>query len=413
MRCFCLSCRRRSDAAAASGDDFARSSVEEVKEDKEEEEEEEVWFDANEVFVEEKEHNGGREAAAAPFSSSFSSSKPALFRGGVSKWTHGPLRLENALSSATIDEELPINDTRGIEIRTNAFAGKLLVRCRDVPSREGDEEGNDVTNKYFANKKRTFQTVVQGRFLRKGIKCSEVVTGHEFESRFRRIPARWLVSTALKVIRKLTPGLEANITGNKPFIYAPLCATAQVLRADVPGEEPDVTTATSFAENTRLLGKAFDRCESAISSKQRKRLFNSPEFGSKYEFLPELVYTFDFYQHIFVPSTFGLHIGPMLNVNLLGHLPEFEPPQIMAKIIREKRGSTTGVGGKEGEYLYRINMYHEKMFDEKFTRASSPDVLFNIGARHSSYVDSFAVRLSEFVSHNNSNNSSNCNNENK
>lgn len=133
MRCFCLSCRRRSDATAASGGDFARSSVEE--------EEEEVWFDANEVFVEEKEQNGGREAAAAPFSSSFSSSKPVLFRGGVSKWTHGPLRLENALSSATIDEELPINDTRGIEIRTNAFAGKLLVRCRDVPSREGDEEG--------------------------------------------------------------------------------------------------------------------------------------------------------------------------------------------------------------------------------------------------------------------------------
>lgn len=147
MRCFCLSCRRRSDATAASGGDFARSSVEEEKEDKEEEEE--VWFDANEVFVEEKEHNGGREAAAAPFSSSFSSSKPALFRGGVSKWTHGPLRLENALSSATIDEELPINDTRGIEIRTNAFAGKLLVRCRDVPSREGDEEGKKNDGEVF------------------------------------------------------------------------------------------------------------------------------------------------------------------------------------------------------------------------------------------------------------------------
>ena len=25
-------------------------------------------------------------------------------------------------------------------------------------------------------------------------------------------------------------------------------------------------------------------------------------------------------------------------------------------------------------------MYHEKMFDEKFTRASSPDVLFNISS---------------------------------
>jgi len=385
-------------------------------------EEEEVWFDANEVFVEEKEERfGGEEAPAAfaSFSSSLSSSSSSSRKKNAAKrseetWVHRPLRLENALSSRSIEkeeeeeeEQLPINDTRGFEIRTNAFEGKILVRCRDVRSR--DEEGKEMTEKYFANKKRTFQTVVQGRFLRKGIKCSEVVTGHEFESRFRRIPARWLVSTALKVIRKLMPGLEVDLISDKPYIHAPLCATAQILRADVPGEEPDLTTTTSFAENTRLFGKAFDIGSSGgILSKQRKRLFNSPEFGSKYEFLPELVYTFDFYQHIFIPATFGLHIGPMLNVNLLGHLPEFEPPQIMAKIIREKRENAENDDGEEEEgkeeYLYKINMYHEKMFDAKFARASSPDVLFGIGARHSSYVDSFAVRLSEFVSHNNSNN---------
>ena len=148
------------------------------------------------------------------------------------------------------------------------------------------------------------------------------------------------MSTALKVIRKLTPGLEANITGNKPFIYAPLCATAQVLRADVPGEEPDVTTATSFAENTRLLGKAFDRSESAITEEET---FNSPEFIQIRVFarIGTLIFT----------STFSFRrrlvfTQDRCSSKFTRHLPEFEPPQIMAKIIRE-RGSTTGVGEKK------------------------------------------------------------------
>jgi len=272
MLCFCFSCGKGCG-----------------EEEEEEEEEEEVWFDANEVFVEEKEERLGGEEAPAAFASFSSSSrkKKNVAKRSEETWVHRPLRLENALSSRSIDkeeeEQLPINDTRGFEIRTSAFEGRILVRCRDVRSR--DEEGKEMTEKYFANKKRTFQTVVQGRFLRKGIKCSEVVTGHEFESRFRRIPARWLVSTALKVIRKLTPGLEADITGQSPYIHAPLCATAQILRADVPGEEPDLTTTTSFAENTRLFGKAFDIGSSGgILSKQRKRLFNSPEFGQSTSF---------------------------------------------------------------------------------------------------------------------------------
>ena len=63
----------------------------------------------------------------------------------------------------------------------------------------------------------------------------------------------------------------------------------------------------------------------------------------------------------------------------------------MAKVIRGKGGN------QREEYLYKINMYHEKMFDEKFARASSPDALFNIGVEM--YVNSVAIHLSEFVFH--------------
>ena len=367
---------------------------------REEEEEEDVFFDANEVLEEEEEKEHARDHEESPAFSTRAGKEEEEEEEEEETWEHRPLRLINALNESD-EQELPINDTKGIDVKTSVFVGKILVRCRDVPSREGDKEGKEMTEKYFANKRRTFQTVVQGRFLREGIKCSEVITGHEFAGRFRRIPARWLVSTALKMIRKLTHALKADITGDKPFIYAPLCATAQVLRADIPGEEPDVTN-TSFAENTRLFGKAFSdssRGDKCVPSKHRKGLFANSEFGSKYQFSPDLVYTFDVYQHIFVPSTFDLHLGPLFNINLLRHLPKFEPPQIMAKVIRGKGGN------QREEYLYKINMYHEKMFDEKFARASSPDALFNIGVRCMS-IPLPSTSPSLFFIHNDDNKSS-------
>ena len=63
-------------------------------------------------------------------------------------WEHRPLRLINALNESD-EQELPINDTKGIDVKTSVFVGKILVRCRDVPSREGDKEGNEMTEKYF------------------------------------------------------------------------------------------------------------------------------------------------------------------------------------------------------------------------------------------------------------------------
>ena len=71
----------------------------------------------------------------------------------------------------------------------------------------------------------------------------------------------------------------------------------------------------------------------------------------------------------------------------------------MAKVIRGKGGN------QREEYLYKINMYHEKMFDEKFARASSPDALFNIGVRCMS-IPLPSTSPSLFFIHNDDNKSS-------
>ena len=267
-------------------------------------------------------------------------------------WIHRPLLLVNALKRANEEEEeLPMNSaSEGIEVNNEMFKGKIFVRCKDVKSRDGDLRGKELTEKYFLNKKRTFQTVIQGQFMKPGLKCSNVFIGHKFEGKVRKMPARWLVRAVLKVLCNLIPGLVCDILVQKPKALTPLCATAQFLRADIRGEEPDCLN--GFSENTRLFGEAFIGGErgNSIPSKQRKRMFANPEFSSQYEFSTDLVYSFDFYNHIFCPATFCLRIAPMININLLEHLPEFEAPQIMAIDMESQK------------YLYNIKIFHENMF---------------------------------------------------
>ena len=126
-----------------------------------------MFFDANEVLEEEEEKEHARDHEESPaFSTRAGKEEEEEEEEEEETWEHRPLRLINALNESD-EQELPINDTKGIDVKTSVFVGKILVRCRDVPSREGDKEGKEMTEKYFANKRRTFQTVVQGRFYGK------------------------------------------------------------------------------------------------------------------------------------------------------------------------------------------------------------------------------------------------------
>jgi Protein of unknown function (DUF1769) len=44
-------------------------------------------------------------------------------------------------------------------------------------------------------------------------------------------------STALAIIRRLSPKLQEDVTGAHPYLISPLAATAQALRVDAPGTE--------------------------------------------------------------------------------------------------------------------------------------------------------------------------------
>ena len=66
-------------------------------------------------------------------------------------------------------------------------------------------------------------------------------TGQAFQRPFTKMPAKWLVRSAFAVIRRLSPALREDITGDRPYMVSPLAATSQSIRAEEPGERSVLT----------------------------------------------------------------------------------------------------------------------------------------------------------------------------
>lgn len=77
--------------------------------------------------------------------------------------------------------------------------------------------------------------VLQGCFKRE-MGFDRAYTGQAYSRPFTRLPAKWLIRSAFAVIRRLSPALREDITGDNPYMVSPLAATAQTLRAEEPGK---------------------------------------------------------------------------------------------------------------------------------------------------------------------------------
>ncbi|CAM9289874.1 unnamed protein product [Ectocarpus fasciculatus] len=240
------------------------------------------------------------------------------------EWPHHPIfvRLSPSvgdqvrLDGHEPNSSIPVNsDDIAVPFETPLFKGRLLVRVAGLPG--------DGAQDYFRGKKRLMQCAVQGEF-KKELPFDRVYTGQAYDRPFTQLPAKWLIRSAFSLIRRLSPALREDITGERPYMVSPLAATAQSMRAEAPGDE--VAIVGDLGEETGLLGESF--MDSRVPSSARKKFFNNPRNLKAYSFKPGVVYTFDFYQHLYNAVTFELDLG-FRKVKLADYL-NHQPAQIMA-----------------------------------------------------------------------------------
>ena len=268
-----------------------------------------------------------------------------------SEWPHHPV-LVCANSDAQPDLMIP-NYGRGpvplgkpFEFSSDLFEGICLIRLRDLPS---DDAASDA--EYFVGRRRRFQAIVQGRF-KEPLKVSDVLTGHEFTKPLKGLPPPWVVSAGTNLIKRLAPGANIVLHEKQPRALAILAATSQLISADMPGNEPDITC-NQIDEDCSLFGGLFKGGD--VTPARRKRHLASPDRASQYYFDSESIYTFDFYQNLLDTATYSLDLG--FTKLGMSKVLDGQPIQILAKHT-------------DGRSIWNLQVWHKNLLPkEKQKRA--------------------------------------------
>ncbi|GAX13170.1 hypothetical protein FisN_17Hh100 [Fistulifera solaris] len=255
---------------------------------------------------------------------------------------------------------LPINngnETLGeslvTDFYTDLFEGTLLLRLRKsegtTPQKYDDSIG------YFANMNRRYQVVVRGRF-RKDIRWTECLTGFELSRPCGKLPPKWMLNGALKVLSFFAPQLQAKIDTKNPSTMSPLGSTPQCLvveesdsltmsKIDAPQSEPEEVSKT-------LLGKASSATSSMQRARYRKKVFD--KLFSQNSPIPvtdcSKLYTFEFLQHLINFDEFSVELGSVLGAIRLQELLDGQPLQIMATHFERR--------------LWSFDIWHEMLVED-------------------------------------------------
>ncbi|PFH32454.1 hypothetical protein BESB_017720 [Besnoitia besnoiti] len=292
------------------------------------------------------------------------------------------------------------------------FRGVVVIRVAAV----GESPGGAT---YTDSKKRCMQACVQGQFLQPH-RVGEVLTGQVFSHALKSLPPRWMVSLGMKVVKRLTNTLKEDITSEHPYFLTPAVCVAQTVHvAHAPksisksesgesrrgangtkaaGDAPSFTSERNghgnfyiappdvmnpmIEEDTRLLGGPF--ASGGVSSETRKNMMGEKKLLKELVFSPDYIYTFDFFQNIFYPSSYEFDLG-ISRIDLSPFLNR-QPIELMALLddsfIRDERPTEGGITANNAskqensededvskwqpppgswKFLWRYQLWHEKL----------------------------------------------------
>jgi len=267
-------------------------------------------------------------------------------------WPHHPLFVKTnpdacggilVVKGLEKDDPCPIG--KPFEFESDLFKGRLLFRVRDLKTSE-DRKNDDL---YFDGRSHHNQFIIQGQF-KKEIKAKNVVYGGEFKKRLKRAPPAWFEKLMSGVFSRINSGIEFRLSSNKPSALVNLPGSVQVVRADRPGDEPDISS-FHLKENNSAFGNDYSGSSGKnnfpVDSKTRKKFFSNPKESKDVVFDTSTVYTFEHYDDIMDYKNYIMDLG-VYKFDMTKIL-DSEPFQIMAK-------DTEG-----GKHLWSFQLWHEKL----------------------------------------------------
>jgi hypothetical protein len=268
---------------------------------------------------------------------------------------------------------LPINngneapgESLVVDFESELFEGSFLLRLRH--SEGTTPEPYDDSTGYFTGMNRRYQACVRGRF-KKVLPFTELKTGFRLDRKFGKLPSKWVLKGALKVVTFFAPQLEIKLEGvTKPYSITPLGSSPQCINVDdvnanenehnkpkelsgcsddesQPGHDTiehsnaqmnlfeGIRVESSEAHRSLLgIGAKAKATTSLQRAKMRKKAFDKLYAQKAQEPKTDLskIYTFEFLQHMMNFQEFSIDLGNMMGSLKLEEMLNGQPLPIMA-----------------------------------------------------------------------------------
>ena len=254
------------------------------------------------------------------------------------------------------------------DFETPLFDGTLLLRLRHVdggatcathdPALEdyNDEKG------YFAGLNRRYQVVIRGKFKQE-VPLTGLVSGFVMDRPYGKLPPKWIMKGAVKVLSFFAPQLEVQMDNPRPKTMAPLGSTPQALIVEDIGPNDtlpllDATIEEPRSAKTSLLNETYPGTSSLQRARGRKKAFDKlyavkskRPMAKTISGSHETYYTFEFLQHLVNFQEFAVELGNLLGSIALAPMLAGHPIPIMA-MTKEKE-----------QKIWSFDIWHEKLVE--------------------------------------------------
>lgn len=265
-----------------------------------------------------------------------------------SEWPNRPVYLRAEAETTLQGENDVFSVGKVLDFETDLFRGKVMIRLEPiVPNAE--DCNVDAYAAYFEGRKRFYELVVQGQF-KEELGWDEVYFGDVYSKPLNGVPNGMLMKLAQKFMQTLSPGMIFDVASDKPRVLT-LAGSAQTIRIDTLGEEPEIDGPVGIVEHTNEdLGKKFK------TSNERRKYMSKPKNARKYKLDPKKVYTFELYDHSMNFGTYHQH--------MMGGKND------MVKIVNGQPLAFACLT-KDDRYVFRFAVWHERLLESMKAEAAN------------------------------------------
>lgn len=226
--------------------------------------------------------------------------------------------------SPDLTRAMPINGPV-LEWENDLWKGRIAIHLRGLATTD---------DSVFAGKKRYSWGCAQGVFKRP-LLAKDICVGQEVEVPVRgghgEVLIQWIVT---QIAHNFSKTCDVDVSCDYPYFLNPLLAACQLVNVSKPGEEPQDLYAAQ--EDCRLLHPDLAGKDGApVPADKRRKWCDIPSNMVDLEIRTDLVYTFQWWQHLVDLSQYKVHVGPFVAFDMCPFMCA-QPMQLLIKHTASK-----------------------------------------------------------------------------